>query len=151
MIRDARLDDVPAIRQLICQHAELDRMLFRSLSDLYESLRDFKVCLRDEQVVGCVALDIVWSDLAELRSLAVDIDHQGQGIGSEMVRAVVAEARELRLNKVFTLTLEGEFFLKQDFVQVPMDSLPMKVWSDCVACPKQDHCDEIALAVEISQ
>jgi amino-acid N-acetyltransferase len=145
LIRDARLDDVPAIRDLINDYAELDKMLFRPLADLYESLRDFKVFERDGRVVGCCALQVIWSDLAEVKSLAVRQDCQGQGVGSQLVAGIIQEARRLRLPKIFTLTLEKKFFEKQGFTKISKESLPYKVWSECIHCPKQDQCDEIAL------
>ena len=145
MIRNARLDDAPAIRDLINAHAELQKMLFRSLADLYSAIRDFKVYEQNGQVAGCCALEIVWSDLAEIKSLSVADNMQGQGVGKALVRAALDEARELHLPRVFCLTLEQSFFEKFGFEKVPMDTLPMKVWSDCVRCSKQDNCDEIAM------
>ena len=150
MIRNARLDDVLVMRELINTYAELDRMLFRSLSNLYESLRDFKLYEENGEILGCCALQIIWSDLAEVKSLAVRSGHQGRGIGSELVRTVIAEARELHLPRIFTLTLEEGFFTRLGFKKVAMETLPMKVWSDCVRCSKQDQCDEIAMMLELS-
>ena len=69
----------------------------------------------------------------------------GKGIGRTLVSGCMEKAKELGLKKVFTLTLEPDFFTKMGFVRVQKDALPMKVWSDCAECPKQDHCDEIAL------
>ncbi len=149
MIRKAKLNDVPQIRELINSHAERERMLFRSLSDLYENIRDFFVCEVDNKVVGCGGLQTIWADLAELKSLAVHNDYQGRGIGKQLVQAILTEARELGLPKVFTLTLEETFFLKTGFKTVSMDTLPMKVWSECIRCPKQAHCDEIAMTYEL--
>ena len=145
MIRNARIDDVPAIRDLINYHAELGLMLFRSPANLYDSIRDFKVCEEHGEIVGCCAMAIMWADLAEIRSLSVDPDYQGKGIGSALVEASLEEARQLRIPKVFALTLEEGFFVQFGFERVPKESLPMKVWSDCIACPRQDHCDEIAM------
>ena len=149
MIRDAKLKDVPAMRDLISSHAELDRMIFRSLPELYESLRNFKVYEQNGQIVGCCALQVFWADLAEVKSLAVHTDHQGQGIGAELLRAIIEQAGILGLPKIFTLTLEEQFFAKMGFVTVSKDALPMKVWSDCVNCSKQDNCDEIAMMFEV--
>jgi amino-acid N-acetyltransferase len=145
IVRNARLDDVPVIRDLINSYAELGIMLFRSMANLYDSLRDFKLYEEDGQILGCCALQIVWADLAEVKSLAVRQEQRGRGIGSALVEAVLAEARELHLARVFALTLEKGFFERFGFQKVPMDSLPNKVWSDCVRCPKQDKCDEIAV------
>ena len=150
MIRNARLDDVPALQQLINSHAELGRMLFRSPANLYESLRDFKTYWHGDQLIGCCALQIVWADLAEVKSLAVKDHCQGRGIGSELLQAVIAEARQLHLPKIFTLTLEEQFFAKLGFKAVPKDIMPMKVWSDCVRCPRQDNCNEIAMILNLT-
>ena len=144
-IRDAVIEDVPAIRDLINMHAEREKMLFRSMANLYTSLRDFMVCDQDGKVAGCCALAIIWSDLAEVRSLAVHPDWQKRGIGRLLVEQAVARAEKLHLPRVFTLTLEAGFFEKLGFTRVSMDQLPHKVWSDCVYCPKKDHCDEIAM------
>jgi amino-acid N-acetyltransferase len=149
LIRNARLDDVEIIRELINEYAEQEIMLFRSLADLYDSLRDFKLYEYEGRVVGCCALQIVWGDLAEVKSLAVAPGYQGKGIGSDLLQAMIAEARELHLPKIFTLTLEAPFFIKAGFSQVPMDTLPHKVWSECVHCPKQDKCDEIAMVLNL--
>ena len=149
-IRDARLDDVPVIRELINSHAELGRMLFRSMADLYPSLRDFKLYEEKGQVLGCCALQVIWADLAELKSLAVRADQRGRGIGSLLVAAICQEARRLNLPQVFCLTMEKGFFEGMGFEKVAMDSLPMKVWSDCIRCPKQANCDEIAMVKKLT-
>jgi amino-acid N-acetyltransferase len=151
LIRDARLSDVPAIRDLINSYAELDKMLFRPMADLYESVRNFKVYEKDGAVVGCCALQILWSDLAEIKSLAVREDSQGQGIGGQLIAGIVEEARRLGLPRIFTLTLEKKFFEKQGFTKISKESLPYKVWSECIHCPKQDQCDEVALMKELAK
>lgn len=150
MIRHATMADVPGIHRLITHHAEFNRMLFRSHAELCEHLRDFFVCVEwgpdgQEQMVGCAALELVWRDLAEIKSLAVDEAARGRGIGRRLVEAAVQEARTLGLTRVFALTRERPFFEKLDFREVPRDSLPHKVWTDCVRCPLQEHCDEIAM------
>jgi amino-acid N-acetyltransferase len=144
-IREARVDDVEAIHSLITYYAELDRMLFCSPADIYERLQTFKVAEQDGMVTGCCAMQVVWEDLAEIKSLAVDKEFAGKGAGRALVQAGIETARELGVRSVFTLTLEPGFFEKIGFVRIPRESLPMKVWSDCTRCPKQDHCDEMAM------
>ncbi|MHC4906510.1 MAG: N-acetyltransferase [Planctomycetota bacterium] len=144
-IRDPRIQDVPKIHELINSFAEMDRMLFASMASIYENLQIFKVAELDGVVVGCCALKVLWKDLAEIKSLAVDTSHSGKGIGRALVIACMDKARALGLKKIFTLTLEPVFFEKVGFKRVEKAALPMKVWSDCTECPKQDHCDEIAL------
>jgi amino-acid N-acetyltransferase len=145
MIRPANIHDVPRIRGIINSHAELGKMLFRSLAQLYEDLRDFAVYERDREVVGCVGLSILWADLAEVRSLAVDEPYRGVGIGTRLVEWCVEEARRLQIRRLMTLTYEQRFFEKMGFEIVAKETLPLKVWSDCVRCPKRDGCDEFAM------
>jgi amino-acid N-acetyltransferase len=145
MIRPATIHDVPRIQEIINSHAELGKMLFKSYAQLYEDLRDFGVYEIDGQVVGCAALTIIWADLAEVRSLAVDEEFLRRGIGRKLVEWSVEEARRLGIRRLFALTYEQAFFEKLGFEVVPKESLPLKVWSDCVRCPKRDECDEIAV------
>jgi amino-acid N-acetyltransferase len=146
MIRSATIHDVPAMQAIINSHAELGKMLFKSLAQLYEDIRDFAVYEDDGgRIVGCCALTIIWADLAEVRSLAVENRHMGRGIGRRLVEWSVGEARRLGIRKLMSLTYEQRFFEKLGFEVVPKESLPLKVWSDCVRCPKRDGCDEIAM------
>jgi amino-acid N-acetyltransferase len=144
-VRSAKISDAEAIYSLINSHAERDKMLFRSMADIYKNLQAFSVAELDGNVVGCCALEIVWSDLAEIKSLAVDEANTGRGVGKALVTAAVEQAGELGISKVFALTLEPDFFEKMGFKVVEKEALPMKVWSDCARCPKQQNCDEIAV------
>ncbi len=145
MIRPATVHDVPRIAEVINSHAELGKMLFKSYAQLYEDLRDFAVFEQDQRVVGCVALTIIWADLAEIRSLAVEDSCIGRGIGKRLVNWTIDEARRLQIRRLMALTYEKQFFIKLGFEVVEKDTLPLKVWSDCVRCPKRDNCDEIAM------
>jgi amino-acid N-acetyltransferase len=144
-IRNATVKDVEAIYSLISQYAQLDKMLFRSKAYIFDNLQMFSVAEVDGQVVGCCTLAVIWSDLAELKSLAVAEKYQNKGIGKALVEKAVEQAKNLGVEKVFALTLEPAFFEKQGFSVVDKKALPMKVWSDCARCPKQENCDEIAL------
>ena len=145
MIRPATIYDVPRIQEVINSHAELGKMLFKSLAQLFEHLRDFAVYEQDGRVVGCVAVTIIWADLTEVRSLAVDERFTGRGIGRKLVEWCAGENRRLGIPRLMSLTYEQRFFEKLGFEVVPKESLPLKVWSDCVRCPKRDGCDEIAM------
>lgn len=155
MIRSATVHDVPRIAEIINSHAELGKMLFKSYAQLYEDLRDFAVYEVDDgkdgrEIAGCIALTIIWADLAEVRSLAVDNRFRGQGIGTDMVKWSIDEARRLHIRRMMSLTYEQRFFEKIGFVVVPKETLPLKVWSDCVRCPKRDNCDEIAMVYTLN-
>ncbi len=148
-VRGAKISDVEAIHALISSYAERDRMLFRSLADIYENLQCFSVAELDGDVVGCCALEIIWADLAEIKSLAVDGTKKQKGIGKMLVAAAVEQAAALGVPRVFALTLEPEFFEKSGFEIVEKEALPMKVWSDCARCPKQQNCDERAVVKSV--
>jgi len=148
-VRNAKISDAKAIYSLINSYAERDKMLFRSMADIYENLQAFAVAELDGGVVGCCALQVVWSDLAEVKSLAVDASNKGAGVGKMLVNAAIEQASQLGVQRVFALTLEPDFFEKLGFEVIEKDGLPMKVWSDCAKCPKQQHCDEIAVVKEI--
>jgi len=89
-------------------------------------------------------------DMTEIRSLAVDDTHRGQGIGRRLTEWAVDEARRLQIRRIMSLTYEQAFFEKLGFEVVNKDTLPLKVWSDCVRCPKRDGCDEIAMVRTLS-
>lgn len=148
-IRSAKISDAEAIYALINFYAERDRMLFRPLADIYENLQAFTVAELDGKVVGCCALQIIWSDLAEIKSLAVDEASTDKGLGKMLVAAATEQAGQMGLPKIFALTLRPEFFEKLGFSVVEKDTLPMKVWSDCAKCPKQQNCDEIAVIKDV--
>ena len=151
MIRSARINDVPAINHLITGYAERGLMLFRPLADLYEKVRQFVVWAESDALLGCCALEIVWRDLAEVKSLAVRPEARGRGIGRRLVEAVEAEAVRLGVDRVFALTREQAFFDRLGYVIVPKETLPHKVWSDCIKCPRLNDCDEIAVSKALTE
>lgn len=149
MIRKAQIKDVKEIQKLLITFASRGDMLSRSLSELYESLRDFYIFEQDETLLGTAALHIVWEDLAEVRSVAVLEDAGRQGIGRQVVQACIAEARELGLKRIFCLTYKPEFFGKLGFKLVDKSELPHKVWGDCIKCVKFPDCDENAMILDL--
>ncbi|MHC4806206.1 MAG: N-acetyltransferase [Planctomycetota bacterium] len=150
-IRSVKISDAKAIYSLINFYAEQDKMLFRSMADIYKNLQAFTVAELDSNVVGCCALEIIWSDLAEIKSLAVDEPNTEKGIGKMLVTAAAEQARQLGLQRVFALTLKPDFFERLGFEIVEKETLPMKVWSDCAKCSKQQNCDEVAVIKTVSR
>jgi len=144
-VEKAKITDVPQIHKLINGFAEKGLMLARPLSEIYESIRDFFVIRERDEVVACAALHISWSDLAEIRSVAVAEDSQRKGLGAKLVAACLKEANSLGIESIFCFTYRPEFFKSQKFVDIDKMELPRKVWSDCLRCPKFPNCDEIAL------
>ena len=116
---------------------------------LYETLREFVVAEdADKKIVGVGALHLTWNELAEVRSMAVHPDFSRQGIGSAIVKKLLEEGREVGVKKFFTLTYRPEFFKSLGFELTTKESLPHKIWKECIECPKFPNCDEIALTLE---
>jgi amino-acid N-acetyltransferase len=144
-LRKAFTSDAPAIQRIINGFAEREMMLPRSLSELYENVRDFYVVEEDEQIIGCAALHVNWKDLAELKSLAVAESAQGKGYGRMLIDACVADAQSVGVTKVFALTYSPELFEKLGFSRIDKALLPRKVWTECIYCPKFHGCTEVAV------
>jgi amino-acid N-acetyltransferase len=149
MLRKAQIQDVKEIQKLLTFFANRGDMLSRSLSELYEALRDFYIFEEDGKLLGTAALHIVWEDLAEIRSVAVADDAGRKGVGMQLVQACIDEARTIGLKKLFCLTYKPDFFGKFGFRIVDKSELPHKVWGDCMKCVKFPDCDEIAMILDL--
>ncbi len=149
-IRKARLSDSEAIHKLVNHYAKKGLMLPRSRSAIYEYIRNYSVMEEDGEVIGVGALSILWLDLAEIRTLAVKESLSGQGIGRKLVEHFLMEAKELGIEKVFTLTYQTAFFEKCGFKEISKEQMPHKVWKDCLNCPKFPNCDEVLMVTEIN-
>ncbi len=150
IVRPAKILDASSICSLINHYAEQGKMLHRSLESIYDDVREFQVAEgEDATVVACVALDVFWSDLAEIKSLAVAPQTRGSGIGRTLIEAAIEDARKLGVKRLFVLTYEQAFFEKLGFKIIDRQTLPEKVWRECIACPKVDACDEIAMLLNL--
>jgi amino-acid N-acetyltransferase len=146
-VEKARISDVPQIHKLINHFASRGEMLARPLSELYENIRDFFIVRKGKKIIGCAALHVMWSDLAEIKSVAVDAELQKQGVGNELVSACLKEAEGLGISTIFCLTYKPGFFEKFGLREVDKMTLPQKVWTECYRCPKFPNCDETAMTV----
>ncbi len=144
-IRDARVSDASKIMQLINELALRQVMLPRSPASVIEHIRDFVIAELDGRFVGCAALHVIWTDMAEIRSIAVRPDVQKGGIGRAMAERLIAIAEGLGLPKVYCFTYVPGFFEKLGFRVVEHRELPHKMFNDCKNCPKFTACDEIAM------
>ena len=145
-IRKAIIGDVGRIQALVNHYASKETMLGLSLSEIYDQIRDFTVAEGPRRtLIGVCALHVIWDDLAEIRSLAVDPKIRRRGVGRSLVEHCLEEARGLQLPKVFALTYQAEFFRRIGFERVDKGELPHKVWRDCLKCTKFPNCDETAV------
>jgi amino-acid N-acetyltransferase len=144
-VRPAWLTDVPAMMPLLNEFARQAEILPRLEADVYQSIRDWVIAEIEGKIIGMGSLLILWGDLAEIRSLAIEPAYQGQGVGGHLVNRLLAEAKALDLPRVFALTRKPGFFLKLGFQMTNIEDLPRKVKKDCVFCPKFHSCDEVAV------
>ena len=115
VIRPAKTKDVKAIRKLVDSYAAPGRMLSKETVTLYESVQEFIVAEHDGVLVGCGALHILWEDLAEVRTVAVQEGLHKQGIGHQILESIIERAREVGVEKIFCLTFQTEFFGRHGF------------------------------------
>ncbi|MFH0763830.1 MAG: N-acetyltransferase [Candidatus Omnitrophota bacterium] len=149
MIRKANVTDVKQIQKLVNYYAKRERMLPRSLNELYENIRDFYVYAEGRKVYGACALHVDWEDLSEIKSLAVSRSKTGKGMGRKLLEHCLMEAKMLKLKKVFALTYIPEFFEQFGFSIIDKKELPHKIWSECIKCMYFPGCKEIAMIKEI--
>ncbi len=146
-IEKAKVSDVKFIYKLINKFAKKNLMLPRVLNDIYERLQEFFVLRMGQKVIGCAALHLTWTGkdeevLAEVRSLAIEENFQNRGLGSKLVKAIEKEAKELGVKKIFALTFVPEFFKKLGYEVIERETLPHKVWTECINCPFFMECKE---------
>ncbi len=132
VVRRARTSDVPAIKRLVDTYAG-KILLEKNLVTLYEAIQEFWVAEypdRPGDVVGCGALHVLWSDLGEVRTVAVHPDMTGRGIGHAVVDQLVAVARELELKRLFVLTFETDFFTRHGFTEIEGTPVTAEVFEE---------------------
>jgi amino-acid N-acetyltransferase len=145
VVRKASMADVHPLLQLINHYASQGIMLPRTEFEMSENIRDFTVAYLQSQLVGCGALHFYTPTSAEVRSLAVDPNLKARGVGRCIVEALEAEAAQNQMHAIFAFTYVPHFFRKMGFKEVERGELPLKVWKDCLRCPKFHSCDEIAM------
>ncbi|MFN4245822.1 MAG: N-acetyltransferase [Brevinematia bacterium] len=144
-IREAKIDDVEGIYNLIKPYVEKGNLLPRTHDDILDHIRNFIVAELDGEIIGCMAIKIYSKEMAEFRTLAIEEKFQGKGIGKMLVKEGMNIAKEIGIKRIFVLTRSEEFFKKLGFETVKKEIFPEKVWSDCILCPKLNSCDEIAM------
>ena len=154
-LRPARVTDARAILELVNTLAKDQVMLPRSPASVVENIRSFVVAEvsspaadgspGEPEFAGCGALAVVWTDIAEVRSIAIHPRFQGLGLGRQLAEHLIEDAARLDIARVFAFTYVPEFFAKLEFERVEHAQLPHKVFNDCLNCPKFSQCDEVAV------
>lgn len=148
-IRKAQLEDAKEIQNLILLFTEDGQMLYRSLTEIRQSIHTFLVSEKDGQLTGACSLKIDWNPLVEVRSLAVHPRYNRQGIGTALVKECIEEALGASAETLFVLTYATSLFSKLGFEIVEKNSLPLKIWNDCQNCLHHENCDETAMSLSL--
>jgi amino-acid N-acetyltransferase len=130
LIRRARTADVKAIREIVAPMAESRVLIAKEAVTYYEAVQQFRVAEVEGQVVGCGALHVMWEDLAEIRTLAVPPQAKGMGVGSALLEALVDDARDLGVERLFCLTFEVDFFARHGFVAIEGQAVDPEVYAE---------------------
>jgi len=150
VIRTAVLADVARMEALMSPFVATGDLLPRSNYDLCRHIKEYVVA-EDAAgaIVGTASLKVYSTTLAEIAALAVHDSQQGRGVGRALVESLLEDARALGLREVFGLTRKPMFFLRLGFRSAEKAEFPLKVWADCARCPRQDACDEVAVALAL--
>ena len=143
--RKAVTGDAKAIHKLINKYAEKNKMLPRSLNEIYENIRDYLICTDNGAIIAVSSMHILWEDLAEIRSVSVSKKYQGRGIGKKLINRGLKEAKSIGVKKVFALTYQPDYFKILGFEDIDKNDLPHKIWGDCLKCPRFPDCNEVAV------
>jgi N-acetylglutamate synthase-like GNAT family acetyltransferase len=149
-VRGAGLADVPQLEVLMAPYVATGDLLPRSNYDLCRHIKEYVVAeAATGEIVGCGSLKLYSQELGEVAGLAVRPDCQGAGLGRSLLEVLIDEARAHGLIEVLALTRKPEFFLKIGFAPAEREHFPLKVWADCVRCPRNSCCDEIAVTLRL--
>jgi amino-acid N-acetyltransferase len=171
--RRAKAADAAAIHRLISHYAESGNLLPRALEEVQAHIEHFLLLVEpprnsaatsaqgrpeekipreksEDQLLGCVALEPYGANLVEIRSLAVAPELRGRGIGGKLLHAALVFARRRKFARVFAVTGESDFFLRQGFSRIQRATLTEKIERDCRTCPREPNCKLIAVAADIA-
>jgi len=148
-VRPAQVQDVEQMYQLMLPFMLDKTLITRDQDDIFEHLQEFIIAFKGDALVGVTALHVYDSNLAEVRSLVVSPKAQRMSIGHKLVKACEDMGKQLGVTRIFALTYIDKFFIEQGYTIVAKESLPQKVWTVCIHCPKFSHCDEIAMVKNI--
>ncbi len=144
------LNNIIDIQTILKPYVDEGVILYRDEDEIATNIRSYILAYENEIPVGVGALHIFSPFLSEIRSLAVDKNYQGKGIGKKIVKALLKEAQEIGVKEVLALTYKKEFFEKLGFREIPKESIPdKKIWADCIKCKFFPNCNEIALITSL--
>lgn len=147
-IRNAKKSDAKKIHELLAIYAERKLLLPRTVQNIAKSIGRFSVAVSDGKLVGCCAVRDYGNNLFEMRSLAVDKNFAGRGIGTLLIKYNLEKLRDKSGLRIFALTYRPNLFIRLGFKRVSKNMFPEKIWNDCSVCAKKEYCDEDAVLLE---
>ena len=147
--RRAKLPDAPAIHSLIVHYAAQGFLLPRRVEEIRANIGHFIVQEDGHRVISCLSLESYGADLAEIRSIAVDPENRGEGLGARLIATALNEARSRGITRVFAVTHAPQFFERQGFATAARQSLTEKIERDCRTCSQQRTCQLVAVIATV--
>ncbi len=144
------LSDIDDMQNLVRFDVENGTILFRSDDEIATNIRSYTVAKVDGKIIGFCALHIFSKKLAEIRSIIINKNFRGRHIGQNLIQKMIFEGKKLKVEEIFALTYERDFFQKMDFTEIDKTKLPeQKIWKDCIKCKYFPVCNEIAFIKKI--
>ena len=147
--RRARMSDAASIHGLIVHYSDQGLLLARTEEEIRRNIGHFLVRASSRRVVGCLSLEKYGAELAEIRSVAVEPEARGSGIGAKLIAFALEEARQIGIARVFAVTHAPQFFERQGFVASSRKSLTEKIERDCCTCSKRRSCKLVAVIATV--
>jgi amino-acid N-acetyltransferase len=147
--RRAKISDAPAIHALIAHYAAQGLLLPRAVEEIRANIGHFIVQEQNSRVLSCLSLESYGADLAEIRSIAVDPENRGQGLGAHLIASALNEAHRRGIARVFAVTHAPKFFERQGFAVATRQSLAEKIERDCRTCSQQRTCELVAVIATV--
>ena len=147
--RRAKISDVAAIHSLVAHYAALGLLLPRAAEEIRAHIGHFIVQEHGHRVVSCLSLESYGAELAEIRSIAVDSENRGQGLGARLIAFALDQARRRGIARVFAVTHAPQFFERQGFAAAARQSLTEKIERDCRTCSQQRNCKLVAVIATV--
>ena len=124
--RQAGIDDVGGVLELIEPLEQQGVLLKRSRELLENEIKQFRVLVRDSRILACAALyPFPEEGCGEIACIVSHPDYRGGRRGQRLLGELEQEARRQGLDRVFVLTTQTtHWFIEQGFVESSLDALP---------------------------
>lgn len=145
VVRPAAATDAPFIHDLIVRYEQAGHLLPRSLGDIATHASRFVVSIQGGTLIACAELAPLSRNVAEVRSLVVDQQARGLGMGRGVIDQLRRRARAGHYRTLCAFTHDPRFFVRLGFSIVPHFWLPEKVSADCWSCALFQKCGQYAM------